>query len=90
MPANPDLLEFFGTECVHCREMEPLIQRLKQEEKIELTRMEVWHNQKNAEILQSVDKGFCGGVPFFFNAKTGRWICGAVGYEKLKEWASGK
>lgn len=88
--ADPNLLEFYGTECVHCKEMDPLIERLRDEEGIELTRLEVWHNMKNAEILQSLDKGFCGGVPFLYNKKTGKWICGSTSYEKLKAWAKGK
>lgn len=87
--ADPTLIEFYGTECVHCKEMVPLVERLKQEG-IELTRLEVWHNQKNAEILQELDQGKCGGVPFFFNKKSGKWICGSVPYEKLKAWAKGK
>ena len=91
MAVDPDLLEFYGTECVHCKEMEPLIERLRQEEKIELTRFEVWHNMKNAELLQQIDDGSkCGGVPFFFNRKTGKWICGSTSYEKLLLWAKGK
>lgn len=88
--ADPNLIEFYGTECAHCRTMEPLIQRLKEEEGIELTRLEVWHNEKNAELLQEMDEGFCGGVPFFFNRKTGKWLCGSAPYEQLREWALGR
>jgi hypothetical protein len=82
-----DLTMFTGTECVHCHEMEPLVERLEKEEGVKVERLEVWHNAKNAELLQSIDKGFCGGIPFFFNSKTGKWICGATSYEKLKAWA---
>ena len=28
-----------------------------------------------------------GGIPFFYNEKSGRWICGNTKYEKLKDWA---
>ena len=87
--ADPNLVEFYGTECVHCREMEPLINKLKKEERIEITRLEVWHNQKNAELMQKLDQGKCGGVPFFYNKKTGKWLCGSVEYERLKAWAKG-
>ncbi len=82
-----DLLEFYGTECVHCREMEPLIERLKEETGLQIKRVEVWHNEENARLLQELDKGFCGGVPFFYNKKTGKWICGSTSYENLKAWA---
>ena len=62
-----DLVEFFGTECPHCVDMEPLLERLKDETGVKIDRFEVWHNAKNAEMMQKFDKNFCGGVPFFFN-----------------------
>lgn len=85
-----DLIEFYGTECVHCHEMDPLMDKLEKELKVKIERFEVWHNAKNAKLLQELDKGFCGGVPFFFNRKTGKWICGSTSYENLKKWATGK
>ncbi len=90
MAVDPDLIEFFGTECVHCHEMDPLLERLKDETGVELTRLEVWHNEANAQKWQECDGGKCGGVPFFINMKTGKWICGSTSYEKLKAWALGK
>ncbi len=86
--AGNKLYMFYGTECPHCHEMDPLVDRLEKEKKVKVERLEVWHNSKNAKLMESFDKGFCGGVPFFFNEKTEAKICGAVGYEKLKEWAS--
>lgn len=83
------LLEFYGTECRHCREMEPLIARLEEELGLTVTRLEVWHNQANAALLRQYDQGYCGGVPFFYNTKTGQWLCGSVDYETLKRWAQG-
>ena len=88
--ADPDLIEFFGTDCPHCVEMEPLIKQLEDEEGLKLERFEVWHNAKNAEMMQQYDKGFCGGVPFFFNKKTGQWICGSTDYDKFLKWAKGE
>ena len=76
-----DLLEFYGTECHFCIKMAPLLERLEKEEHVKVVRIEVWHN---------ADKGLCGGVPFFFNRRTGAWICGYANYDKLKEWALGK
>ncbi|MFQ5957677.1 MAG: hypothetical protein ACE5KK_07890 [Candidatus Brocadiales bacterium] len=89
------LIEFYGTECMHCREMDPLIERLEGEEDIKVTRLEVWHDSKNASLMEKLDKDengqrFCGGVPFFYNEKTGKKICGTTSYEKLKEWAVGE
>lgn len=89
------LIEFYGTECVHCRKMDPLIERLEREEGVKITRLEVWHNSKNAAYMEKVDRDekggrFCEGVPFFYNEKTGKKICGEASYERLKEWALGK
>lgn len=85
-----ELLQFYGTECVHCHEMEPFVERLEQEEGVTTKKLEVWHNSENAGIMRQYDKDFCGGVPFFYNTKTGKWICGSTSYEKLREWALGQ
>lgn len=84
-----DLLEFYGTECVHCVEMRPMIEKLEKEEGVKISRVEVWHNAKNLELMRQFDKNYCGGVPFLFNKKTGKWICGSTNYENLKKWALG-
>ena len=39
--AQDDLIEFYGTECVHCRKMEPLIEKLLQESGLKIMRLEV-------------------------------------------------
>ena len=91
MPKDEEyLLEFYGTECVHCHQMEPMIEKLERELKIKIKKIEVWHNSQNAQLMERYDKGYCGGVPFFINTKTGKWICGETSYENLKKWASGK
>lgn len=83
-----ELIEFYGKECVHCKKMEPLVKRLEEELGIKIKKLEVWHNEKNAKLMEELDKGRCGGVPFFINLKTGKWICGATTYEELKKWAT--
>ena len=85
-----DLLEFYGTNCPHCVKMAPLIERLESEVGLKLDKYEVWHDAKNAEMLKKFDKGFCGGVPFFFNKKSGKWICGSTSWDKFLAWAQGK
>jgi hypothetical protein len=67
--------------------MAPLVERLESEEGVSIGKLEVWHHEANAKIMREYDKGFCGGVPFFFNKKTGKWICGEAEYERLKQWA---
>lgn len=88
--AGSSLIMFFGTECTHCHEMDPLVDRLEKEENVKVDRLEVWHDSKNAKLLKEYDKDFCGGVPFFMNTKTGKWICGEAEYGELKNWALGE
>lgn len=84
------LLMFTGTECPHCHDMDPLVARVEKETKLKVTKLEVWHDSKNAELLANTDKGVCGGVPFFYNGKSKKHLCGAVLYATLKAWALGK
>jgi len=83
------LLEFYGTECPHCERMHELVEKLEKEEGVKFDAFEVWHNKENETRLQELDKGFCGGVPFFYNTKTNQFICGEEEYDKFKEWALG-
>ena len=88
--AGSNLIMFHGTECPHCRNMDPSVARLEKEIGVTVQKLEVWHNPKNADILEKIDTGLCGGVPFFWNAKTKKYICGEVDYETLRDWAKGK
>ncbi|MDP3766007.1 MAG: thioredoxin domain-containing protein [Nanoarchaeota archaeon] len=83
---------FTGTECVHCKEMHPLVEQLGKELDVKVDFLEVWHDAENAAFLESIDKNpdgsvFCGGIPLFYNEKTGKKLCGNQKYEKLKAWA---
>ena len=84
------LLLFYGTECVHCHEALPLVEKVEKELKVKIERLETWHNSKNKDLLQKLDNGKCGGVPFFYNEKSKKWLCGVDSYEELKKWARGK
>jgi thiol-disulfide isomerase/thioredoxin len=84
------LLEFYGTECPHCVRMHPLIEKLESEEKVQVQKFETWHHEENEKKRQEYDKGYCGGVPFFFNTETGKYLCGETDYESLKKWALGQ
>jgi len=83
------LLNFHGRECPHCRAMDPLIDAFEKKTGQKVERLEVWHDQKNMEILNQYDKNLCGGVPFFYNTGTGAWICGEATAEELEAWAAG-
>jgi len=84
------LIDFYGRECPHCINMEPLVKQLEQEANVKVERLEVWHNAENAKKMDGYDKGRCGGVPFFINTDTGAMICGEVSYDDLKAWAGAK
>lgn len=85
---------FYARECPHCKAMMPLVNRLEKDMGISLERLEVWHNEKNADLMRSyrpILAPRCGGqlrTPTFFNTETNDILCGEVEYEKLKEWAS--
>lgn len=84
------LLEFYGTECPHCANMAELVERLQKEEGLAVEQLEVWHNEENAKRLAELDKGLCGGVPFFYNTESHAVVCGEAPYEEMKRWAMGK
>jgi len=75
--------------------MYPIVEKVEKDLGIKITRLEVWHNSDNAKFMKEADRDaegseFCGGIPFFYNEKTGKKICGNTKYEKLKAWAEGK
>jgi len=73
--------------------MMPHVDRLEKEEKVKFDRLEVWHDEKNADLMRSyrpVIAPKCGGqlrTPTFFNPETSDVLCGEVSYEKLRDWA---
>ena len=83
------LLSFYGRECPHCVTMEPLVEKLQKETGLKVDRLEVWYDEKNAKIMAEYDKNLCGGVPFFYNTESNKWICGEATYDELKSWALG-
>jgi len=70
--------------------MHELVERLEKEEGIKVEGVEVWHNEENEKRLLELDKDMCGGVPFFYNTQTKKFICGDESYEVLKKWAKGE
>ena len=84
---------FWAKECPHCRNMMPLVDRLIEEEGVKIEKLEIWHNEENADLMRSykdVIAHKCGGqlrTPTFFDSETNDVICGEVEYEALKEWA---
>jgi hypothetical protein len=67
--------------------MDTLVAQLEKEKEVQVLKHEVWHNKENEKKLESFDRGLCGGVPFFFNTKTKKFICGEATYEELEAWS---
>lgn len=85
------LLEFYGKECPHCITMMPLVDQVAKELKVDVQKLETWHNPKNEALRKEKDAdSACGGVPFFYNEESGKALCGESSYEELKAWAEGK
>lgn len=85
---------FHGKECPHCKKVHPLVDRLEQEEGIEVLRLEIWHNTENADLMRKYAPAIspaCGGslgVPCFYNKSNGEALCGSkLTYEQIKGWA---
>ncbi len=83
------LYEFYGEECPHCKRMLKLTDALMKEfPAITVVRKEVWHNKENMELVKQYDvDDACGGLPFYYDTETKKWLCGEVKYGALKEWA---
>lgn len=87
------LIMFYARECPHCKAMMPHVERLEKEESAVIEKLEVWHNDKNADLMRSfrpVIAPKCGGqlkTPTFLNEATSDVLCGEVTYDQLKEWA---
>jgi len=89
------LIWFYGKECPHCARIRPMVEAFQESDGVEITELEVWHNESNANLLRSYGEAIaeaCGGdlgVPSFYNERTGKAVCGKVTPEILREWASG-
>ncbi|KAJ1629928.1 hypothetical protein T492DRAFT_558701, partial [Pavlovales sp. CCMP2436] len=85
------LVCFYGNDCEMCEYMYKEIKKLEKRTGVKIRRFETWSKPENEKLRQICDsKAGCGGVPFFYNKKTRRWICGATTSENLKAWAEGK
>lgn len=78
---------YYGDTCQHCHKMMPLVDALEKQMGVKVERKEVYNNQANNEERMTNDQGVCGGVPYFYNTESKKWICGETSLEKLKEWA---
>ncbi|MEK6936243.1 MAG: thioredoxin family protein [Nanoarchaeota archaeon] len=86
------IIMFHGRDCLHCHVMMPIVDELSKREDIQIEKLEVWNNSKNAEkmrgfkdiIIPACEDGL--GTPAFIHVKKNKAICGEVSYEELKKW----
>ena len=73
-------------------EIETVVERLEQEDGVEIEALEVWHNEENKRVMNSLSRLYdkeCNGnfvVPSFYDKETDRLICNPGTYENLKTW----
>lgn len=79
-----DLLAFYRTKCVHCKKMEPLIERLEIETNLKVQRLRSGTTKLMHNSCESMTRDFVEEHPFFYNKKTGERLCGIKDYEILK------
>ena len=82
------LLMFSSKNCEGCEAMNPLVEKLEQEQWLKIERLEVWYNNDNQKLLSKY-AGFAA-TPFFYNEETEKKISGECDYESLKNWAKSK
>lgn len=89
------IIEFYGAECPHCHNMEPVVAQVEADLGIEIKKLEVWHNDANREIFfqyEDIVAPACGGgmgVPAFVNTKTHKAVCGEMSADALKAFITG-
>ncbi|KAH8061061.1 hypothetical protein JL722_4355 [Aureococcus anophagefferens] len=92
---EPYLVEFYGIMCEQCDEMLGPMRRLEKKLGTKILKYEVWNDPAAYKLMQFLDKtpagrSQCGGLPFFYNRKTGAVVCGATTEANLEDWAAGR
>jgi len=68
------IILFYGDGCPHCKNVDDFLAQNKVEEKVKVTKLEVWNNRDNQKVLAQVIQK-CGisteqvGVPFLWDGK---------------------
>jgi hypothetical protein len=82
-----NLFFFYRSTCPFTKKVEPQLQCFESSTKLSVKRLETT-SPKNYDLYEaSGGIEYCGGVPFFYNSKTGSTVCGAQSCEVLKLWA---
>jgi len=81
------LFMFYGEECRFTKRSLAEVACLEKRLGGNLNKLETWHNEKNANKFKEVDVEGCDGVPFFYNSKNQKHLCGYATCDELVEWA---
>ncbi|KAJ8602342.1 hypothetical protein CTAYLR_004223 [Chrysophaeum taylorii] len=93
---EPYLLEFSSKNAQEdSRKMKPIVKQLEKKLKTRFVRLDIWNDPGAYQVFMLLDKApngktICGGLPFYYNRKTGEIVCGATTYENLENWATGQ
>ena len=88
---EPYLVEFHGPDCQHCEDMLPLMKKVEKQQKTKFRRYMVWEGTDEFDLLRILDsRTHCHGLPFFYNRRSHKAICGATTWENFREWAAGR
>jgi thiol-disulfide isomerase/thioredoxin len=71
-------------DCPHCKKIEPVV-NLFEKKFGEIVKLEMWHDDKNKRLFDSLAKKRCNGVPFFINTENGKFVCGECTIEQLED-----
>eukprot|EP00928_Gymnodinium_smaydae_P005839 TRINITY_DN12017_c0_g1_i2.p1 TRINITY_DN12017_c0_g1~~TRINITY_DN12017_c0_g1_i2.p1 ORF type:complete len:173 (-),score=33.97 TRINITY_DN12017_c0_g1_i2:213-731(-) len=82
----PHLVGFYAEQSLEARRMRYLGSLLEEElPEVHILWLEAWENPLNERLRAIIDlRGQCGGVPYLFNRRTGKVLCGVVSYDKLR------
>lgn len=88
---KPHLIGFYADQSMESKRMRYLAGLLEKElPGTRIVWLETWENPLNERLRATIDiKNQCGGVPYLFNRRTGKVLCGIVAYDKLRSWAQG-
>ena len=84
---------FYGEGCTHCKDVEDFIAKNKIDDKVKITRLEVWYNKANQGLLGQVAQkcGITGnsvGVPFLYDG-AGKCYIGEIDVPNFLKTAAG-
>jgi len=93
---EPYLLEFGGKAVKEeSKKMAPIMRRIERQYKTRIVRFDIYSDAAAYRLWLLLDKSprgasLCGGLPFYYNRKTGAIICGPTTTENFEAWAAGE